>query len=108
MKVTKFGRLASLLAATALVATPLAAQNSAPKDATPKDAAIAAQSSGDIPAKYTPPTAAYDYIKREVMIPMRDGVKLHTVIVIPKGATNAPILLTRTPYDASIAREPDG
>jgi putative CocE/NonD family hydrolase len=55
----------------------------------------------DIPAKYTAPTASYDYIKREVMIPMRDGVKLHTVIVIPKGAVHAPILLTRTPYDAS-------
>ena len=35
------------------------------------------------------------------MIPMRDGVKLYTVIVIPKGARNAPILLTRTPYNAS-------
>ena len=35
------------------------------------------------------------------MIPMRDGVKLHTVIVVPKGARNAPILLTRTPYNAS-------
>jgi len=34
------------------------------------------------------------------MIPMRDGVKLHTVILIPKGAKRAPILLTRTPYDA--------
>jgi uncharacterized protein len=34
------------------------------------------------------------------MIPMRDGVKLHTVIVLPKGAKNAPILLTRTPYNA--------
>jgi hypothetical protein len=34
------------------------------------------------------------------MIPMRDGVKLHTVILIPRGAKNAPILLTRTPYDA--------
>ena len=34
------------------------------------------------------------------MIPMRDGVKLHTVILIPKGAKKAPILLTRTPYDA--------
>ena len=34
------------------------------------------------------------------MIPMRDGVKLHTVILIPKGASGAPILLTRTPYDA--------
>ena len=32
---------------------------------------------------------------------MRDGVKLYTVIVIPKGATHAPILLTRTPYNAA-------
>ena len=54
----------------------------------------------DIPAKFTPPTAANDYIKREVMIPMRDGTKLYTVIVIPKNATNAPIVLTRTPYNA--------
>jgi putative CocE/NonD family hydrolase len=35
------------------------------------------------------------------MIPMRDGVKLHTVIVVPKGAKSAPILLTRTPYNAN-------
>ena len=34
------------------------------------------------------------------MIPMRDGVKLHTVIFVPKGAKNAPMLLTRTPYSA--------
>ena len=56
---------------------------------------------GDIPAKFVLPTAANDYIRREVMIPMRDGVKLHTVIVMPRNATNAPIVLTRTPYDAS-------
>jgi hypothetical protein len=55
----------------------------------------------DIPANFAAPTAGFDYIKREVMIPMRDGVKLQTVIVVPKGAANAPILLTRTPYDAS-------
>ena len=55
----------------------------------------------DIPSKFTAPTDSLDYVKREVMIPMRDGVKLHTVIVIPKGAKHAPILLTRTPYDAS-------
>src|SRR5882672_1073692 len=55
----------------------------------------------DIPADYKAPTASYDYVKREVMVPMRDGVKLHTVIVVPKGAKNAPILLTRTPYDAA-------
>ena len=55
----------------------------------------------DIPKVFTAPSANQDYVKREVMIPMRDGVKLHTVIVVPKGARNAPILLTRTPYNAS-------
>src|SRR5580698_9866328 len=55
----------------------------------------------DIPSKFETPTASYDYVKRAVMIPMRDGVKLHTVIVIPKGAKNAPIILTRTPYNAA-------
>jgi uncharacterized protein len=63
-------------------------------------------SSGDslpseTPAKLEPSTESFDYVKRDVMIPMRDGVKLHTVIVLPKGAKNAPILLTRTPYNAS-------
>ncbi|MGB6430598.1 MAG: CocE/NonD family hydrolase [Candidatus Acidiferrales bacterium] len=55
----------------------------------------------DIPTQFTAPTSDYDYTKRVVMIPMRDGVKLYTVIVIPKGATHAPILLTRTPYNAA-------
>jgi len=59
------------------------------------------QAGGDIPKSFKVPDANYDYIKREVMIPMRDGVKLFTSIVIPKGAKNAPILLTRTPYNAS-------
>ena len=66
--------------------------------------AIYAQTSAgdpDVPGKFTAPTASYDYIKRDVMIPMRDGVKLYTVIVIPKGAKNAPIILTRTPYNAA-------
>ena len=48
-------------------------------------------------------TTASTTIRREVMIPMRDGVKLHTVILVPKGAKNAPILLTRTPYNANVA-----
>src|SRR6266702_3221127 len=55
----------------------------------------------ETPAQFTPVTASFDYARREVMIPMRDGVKLHTVILVPKGAKNAPILLTRTPYDAT-------
>src|SRR5215210_6044569 len=59
---------------------------------------LAAQS--EIPKDFSPVTEAFDFERREVMIPMRDGVKLHTVIVSPKGATPAPIILTRTPYGA--------
>ena len=55
----------------------------------------------DIPAKYSAPTASYDYARREVMIPMRDGVKLFTVIVVPKNAKHTPMILTRTPYNAA-------
>ncbi len=52
------------------------------------------------PVAFTPRTDMFDYTKRVVMIPMRDGVKLHTVIIVPRGAAHAPILLTRTPYGA--------
>jgi uncharacterized protein len=64
----------------------------------------------DIPATFTAPAPPAheptlkpeaDYIKRVEMIPMRDGVKLYTVIVIPKGAINAPIMMTRTCYNAA-------
>lgn len=50
------------------------------------------------------PTEAFDHERREVMIPMRDGVRLHTVIIIPKNLRDrAPIILTRTPYGADRA-----
>src|SRR5215472_18401037 len=55
----------------------------------------------ETPTKFEPATARWDYSRREVMIPMRDGVRLHTVILVPKGVKNAPILLTRTPYEAN-------
>ena len=42
-----------------------------------------------------------DFVRREVMVPMRDGVKLYTVIVHRKGIVDAPIVLSRTPYNAS-------
>jgi putative CocE/NonD family hydrolase len=54
----------------------------------------------EIPDTFTPTNHGFDYVRREVKIPMRDGVKLHTVILVPNGAKNAPMLLTRTPYDA--------
>ena len=48
------------------------------------------------------------YKKTSAMIPMRDGIKLHTVILSPVGATLAvPVLLQRTPYGASGSDTPD-
>jgi putative CocE/NonD family hydrolase len=54
----------------------------------------------EIPATFKPVTDSFDYVRRDVMIPMRDGVKLRTIILIPRGAQHAPMLLTRTPYGA--------
>ncbi|HWA93507.1 MAG TPA: CocE/NonD family hydrolase [Terracidiphilus sp.] len=54
----------------------------------------------ETPAQIKPVTKSFDFERREAMIPMRDGVKLHAVILVPKGAHDAPILLTRTPYSA--------
>jgi hypothetical protein len=54
----------------------------------------------ETPQVFTPREASFDYVKRIAMIPMRDGVKLYTLILIPRGAQRAPILLTRTPYGA--------
>ena len=71
--------------------------------------AIAAspQASGPVTAMTPDVVASYDkvmpwadFIRREVMVPMRDGTKLYTVIVMKKGTANGPILLTRSPYDA--------
>jgi len=54
----------------------------------------------ETPNHLQPATSAFDYVRHEAMIPMRDGVHLYTVILIPKGASHSPILLTRTPYSA--------
>lgn len=43
-----------------------------------------------------------NYIKKEYMIPMRDGIKLFTAVYMPKDATEKhPILMTRTPYSCA-------
>ena len=63
-------------------------------------AGAAAPAAGDAPA-FKPNTEEFDFVKREEMIPMRDGVKLKTFILVPKGAKDAPIILVRTPYNAS-------
>src|SRR4051812_5295465 len=72
-----------------------------PSVSAPASRAASAPAVSDIPKTFTAALSGDDYIRREVMIPMRDGVKLFTVIVVPKGAHDAPILLTRTPYNAA-------
>ena len=54
----------------------------------------------DVMDKYEQVLPSADFSRREAMVPMRDGVKLYTVVVMKKGTSNAPILLSRTPYDA--------
>jgi putative CocE/NonD family hydrolase len=54
----------------------------------------------ETPATFTPVTSSYDYVERDATIPMRDGVKLYTVILVPKGAHGAGMVMTRTPYSA--------
>jgi putative CocE/NonD family hydrolase len=78
-------RFRTLLAATVMFAAP---------------AVVHAQSADERPAKITTATPGWNYERRAVDIPMRDGVKLHTVILIPKGAHDAGIVFTRTPYNA--------
>ena len=55
----------------------------------------------ETPTQFKVAQDTWEYSQRETMIPMRDGVKLHTVILVRKGTKNAPILLTRTPYSAT-------
>jgi len=42
------------------------------------------------------------YVKHEVMIPMRDGVRLFTAIYVPRDSARPhPIVMTRTPYSVA-------
>jgi putative CocE/NonD family hydrolase len=53
-------------------------------------------------AQQTPLNYAALFEKSEVMIPMRDGVKLHTEIYTPKNVSEPlPMLMNRTPYGIS-------
>ncbi len=64
---------------------------------------IGAQGS-DIPEEFSPITEDFNHERREEMVAMRDGVKLFTVILIPKWTNGPmPIVLTRTPYGATRA-----
>jgi predicted acyl esterase len=50
----------------------------------------------DVVDKYEQTLPAADFTRREVMVPMRDGTKLYTVVVMKKGTDKSPILLSRT------------
>src|SRR5688572_4180000 len=80
-------RFVSLLFFTAATAS---AQN--PPPVTPM--------TSDFIEKYEQTLPSADFIRREAMIPMRDGTKLFTVVVMKKGTQQGPILLSRSPYDA--------
>ena len=56
----------------------------------------------ETPEQFAPSNVGMDYVRRVEMIPMRDGVRLHTVILVPKAAKHEGILLTRTPYSADV------
>jgi len=83
---------ADLIRARALVATALVVIGAVP---------VVAQ---------TPARTPLEFEKTEVMIPMRDGVKLHTLIYAQKAISEPrPLILTRTPYGiAGSARTPNG
>jgi uncharacterized protein len=97
LRVTKCNRHKQTLAAIFLSASLLVHTASAQTTQPPKYPNYPSET----PTELKPSTYGFDYDRREVMIPMRDGVKLHTVILVPKGGKAAPILLTRTPYDAN-------
>jgi len=86
-------RTAAILAAT-LVCSATMAQPAVP--------ATTWVRSNDIPADFKPAEGDWDYTRTDIMIPMRDGVKLHTIVMVPKSHRELmPILLTRTPYEAA-------
>jgi putative CocE/NonD family hydrolase len=61
----------------------------------------------NVSAAFPAPASSFTYVRREAMIPMRDGVRLFTILIIPRtphaGEAKFPIMLDRTPYSADAA-----
>ncbi len=89
-------RTGGLIAAFAAFAAPAYAEAAPPSAATGPVTPM----TPDVVKSYDEVRPQADYVKRVAMVPMRDGVRLYTVIFMRKGTANAPILLSRTPYDA--------
>ncbi|HMA41419.1 MAG TPA: CocE/NonD family hydrolase, partial [Gemmatimonadales bacterium] len=47
------------------------------------------------------PASDSTFVTTDTMIPMRDGVRLHTIIVAPRDTQPLPMLMERTPYGAA-------
>ncbi len=61
--------------------------------------AIGARAAGSEQERLPPDAQVGNYVGSDVMIPMRDGVKLHAEIWRPRGDTSKlPILMQRSPY----------
>src|ERR1700685_1361274 len=61
--------------------------------------AVCARAAPSEQERLPPEAQAGDYVGSDVMIPMRDGVKLHAEIWRPRGDTSKlPILMQRSPY----------
>ena len=66
-----------------------AAQTAKPAPAGAQPPASYGDLPSETPATFEPVIDSFDYVRREAMMPMRDGVKLHTVILVP-GERGAP------------------
>jgi uncharacterized protein len=104
--ITRTPRIAAVLVA-AILCSSHDALAAPPSTAAPADAPAAPAPASkypdypsETPLNFVRSSYGADFESREIMIPMRDGVKLRTIILVPKGASHGGILLTRTPYDA--------
>ena len=103
-----FRKVAAVFAAVVALSAPLSAAADVQPAVQPggdipaefKGAVPPIPKGGDIPTRFTAPRGGFQFVRREVMIPMRDGARLFTVLVIPKGAGPFPIMLDGTPYSA--------
>ncbi len=93
---TTLTRFVSLLAGAALFTGTAAISQNVAAPSPPRVTPM----TPDVIDKYEQTLPSADFIRRDAMVPMRDGVKLYTSIVMKKGSANAPILLSRSPYDA--------
>jgi len=97
-----FFKIVLLLAISGFATIPASAQRGGGGNA-PTDPAQAAAFAARRQANRADSAFVHDtYKKLEVMIPMRDGVKLYTQIYVPKDSTKKfPIMMSRSPYGSA-------